>query len=94
MIDIFFAMQLAIVFVSLATIVLEIRKMRNFGFHVITLMVVLVCSYWAGYYIYQIVNEILGVPISENSVLIKSGILFSVVIFLAKAIRVNRRIKS
>lgn len=93
MIDIFFIMQLAIIIVSLTTIILEIRKMRNLGFHVITLMVVLVCFYWAGYYIYQIVREILDISFLSHRVFVRSGILFSVVVFLAKAIRVNRRIK-
>ena len=90
--DIFWIMQIIIVIVALVTVFLEIRKIKNLGFHIITFMVILACLFWATYYSYQLVREIFNYSLPAHRVFVRSGILFSLVVFLAKAIRVNRSI--
>ena len=91
--DIYILMEVSIVLVSLCAIVLEIRKMVKLGFHPITFLVVVACSFWASFYSYQIVRLFFDLSLPDHRTFVRSGILFSVVIFLIKAIRVNRRIK-
>lgn len=91
--DIFWFMQILIVLVSICTICLEIRKMAKLGFHLLTFLVVLVLMFWVVYYSYQLIRELFALSLPSHRTFVRSGILMSVSLFLAKAIRVNRSIK-
>lgn len=87
------AMEISIILVSLATIFLEIRKMIKLGYHPITMFVVIIGIFWAVFYSYQLVRVQFDLSLPDHRTFVRSGILFSMVVFLSKAIRVNRRIK-
>lgn len=92
--DVYELIKAPIVIVSIATSLLEIKKIRKLGFHWVTFSVVVIGFYWAGYYTYSILRAIHGWSFTEHQVFVRSGILLSMVVFLAKAIRMNRRINN
>lgn len=91
--NIFLLMEFLIVIISIATVYLEIRKMIKLGFHQLTFFAVLVSLYWTIFYIYQLVRVEFNLTLPDHRAFVRSGILFSMVVFLSKAINVNRRIK-
>lgn len=91
--DIFYIIQCAIIIVALSTVYLEIRKMVKLGFHFLTTSVVVVSIFWAVYYFYQLIREAYGLSLPDHRSFVRSGILLTMSVLLAKAIRVNRRLK-
>lgn len=90
--DAYVLMKFLIVLVSIFTAILEIRKMIRLGFHWLTASVAGIALYWAGYYAYSLLQTQLNWSIPEHQVFVRSGILLTSVILLAKAIRANRSI--
>lgn len=90
--DVYTFMKILIVLVGISAAILEIRKMVKLGFHWITMMVVMITLYWAGYYTFSFLRPILGWGFADHRIFVRSGVLLSTVVFLAKAIRINRSI--
>lgn len=91
--DTFIVMEILIIVISIVTVVLEIRKMLKLGFHPITFFVIIVGLYWGIFYGYQLIRITYELSLPSHRVFVRSGILLSMTVFLAKVIRVNRRIK-
>lgn len=91
--NIFSLMKFAIVIVAISTLLLELRKIVKLGFHWITASVIAVSLFWAVYYMYQIIRIYFNMSLPDHRVYVRSGILLSLTVFLAKAIRVNKEIK-
>ena len=90
--DLFVLMKVLIVLFGISIVFLEIRKMYKLGFHWLTTAVVIIGLYWAGYYTYLILQARYGWAFPEHGVFVRSGILLTMAICLAKAIRANRSI--
>lgn len=91
--DIFYLMEIAIIIISMLTIFLEIKVIIKFGFNLLTAAVVFVALFWTVYYGYQLVHEMLGFSLPTYEIYVRSGILLSMTVFAAKAIRVARKTK-
>lgn len=91
--DIFYLMEIAIIVISVITIWLEIKVMTKLGFNLLTASVVIVALFWAVYYGYQLVRELLNLSLPVHRVYVRSGILLSMTVFAAKAIRIIRKIQ-